>query len=125
MGIDIQMMMKLWFLGALIATLGSSTMDASIVKEDFSGSPADSLVDHAAAFSKMTSTEFISTVISSKHGDAAECQTFATNVISDIGTSVHAAQDLLDAIDTGSGCASEGQAAVIKTRAALTTAQDN
>jgi len=50
---------------------------------------------------------------------------FATNVLSDIGTSGHAEQDLLDAIDTGSGCASEGQEAVIKTRAALTTAQDN
>ena len=82
-------------------------------------------MDHAAAFSKMSSTEFISTMISSKDGDAAECQAFATNVISDIGTSVDAEQDLLDAIDTGSGCASEGQEAVTKAQAALTTAQDN
>ena len=67
----------------------------------------------------MSATTFISSM------GKADCQTFATNVISDTITSVNSEQDLLNAIETGSDCASEGQEAVTDTQAALKIAEDN
>ena len=45
-------------------------------------------------------------------GTEAHCRTFATDTISDVNAGVTSEQGILAAVDTGSGCAQEGQAGV-------------
>jgi hypothetical protein len=66
------------------------------------------LLQHTAAFTKMTPTAFISAMTSSG-GTEADCRTFATETIKDIKQTVSSSQGTADAIDTGSGCAALGQ----------------
>lgn len=59
-------------------------------------------------FSKLAPTDFLQAVIKSG-GTKADCRSFATNTISTIGESVKSQEETWAAVDTGAGCASEGQ----------------
>merc|ERR1712166_1009193 len=80
------------------------------------------LLQHTAAFTKMSPTGFISAVASSG-GTEADCRTFATATTTDISTTVTSQQGLLDAVDTGSSCAAMGQDAVAAATAVVTAAK--
>jgi hypothetical protein len=69
---------------------------------------SEMLLQHTAAFTKMTPTAFISAMTSSG-GTKADCRTFATETIKDIKQTVSSSQGTVHAIDTGSGCAALGQ----------------
>ena len=60
------------------------------------------------AFSKLAPTDFLQAVIKSG-GTEADCRSFATTTISTISESVKSQGATLTAVDTGAGCASEGQ----------------
>merc|ERR1712166_1466879 len=74
------------------------------------------------AFSSMTPTAFISAMTKSG-GSKADCGTFASTTVSDIGTAVSSQQTVLDALDNGRGCAALGQTLVTSTQAAVVSAQ--
>merc|ERR1712195_453939 len=74
------------------------------------------------AFSSMTPTAFISAMTKSG-GSKADCGTFASPTVSDIGTAVSSQQTVLDALDNGRGCAALGQTLVTSTQAAVVSAQ--
>ena len=59
-------------------------------------------------FSKLAPTDFLQAVIKSG-GTEADCRSFATTTISTIGESVKSQEETWAAVDTGAGCASEGQ----------------
>merc|ERR1711957_506591 len=80
------------------------------------------LLQHTAAFTKMSPTGFISAVASSG-GTEADCRTFATATTTDISTTVKSQQGLLDAVATGSSCAAMGQDAVAAATAVVTAAK--
>merc|ERR1711957_474894 len=80
------------------------------------------LLQHTAAFTKMSPTGFISAITSSG-GTEADCRTFATATTTDISTTVTSQQGLLDAVDTGSSCAAMGQDAVAAATAVVTAAK--
>merc|ERR1711865_579234 len=61
-----------------------------------------------AAFSKLAPTAFLQAVIKSG-GTEAECRSFATTTIDTISESVKSEGAILNAVDTGTGCASKGQ----------------
>jgi len=61
-----------------------------------------------AAFSKLAPTAFLQAVIKSG-GTEAECRSFATTTINTISESVKSEGAILNAVDTGAGCASKGQ----------------
>merc|ERR1711865_625528 len=61
-----------------------------------------------AAFSKLAPTAFLQAVIKSG-GTEAECRSFATTTIDTISESVKSEGAILNAVDTGAGCASKGQ----------------
>ena len=75
-----------------------------------------------AAFSKLSPTAFVQAMTNSG-GTEQDCRDFASNTISEITTTVQSQQGLLDAFDTGAGCASEGQGLVTVAQAGLTRAQ--
>merc|ERR1711865_215035 len=84
--------------------------------------PEISQMVHKMAFSEMAPTAFIASM--TKSGNTkADCRSFATETKSDITSSVASMQATLDAVDTGSGCAAEGQTAVTSAQPALATAQ--
>merc|ERR1712166_591795 len=84
--------------------------------------PEISQMVHKMAFSEMAPTAFIASM--TKSGNTkADCRSFATETKSDITSSVASMQATLDAVDTGSGCAAEGQTAVTSAQTALATAQ--
>merc|ERR1711865_122225 len=84
--------------------------------------PEVSQMVHKMAFSEMAPTAFIASM--TKSGNTkADCRSFATETKSDITSSVASMQATLDAVDTGSGCAAEGQTAVTSAQTALATAQ--
>jgi hypothetical protein len=60
------------------------------------------------AFSKLAPTDFLQAVIKSG-GTEADCRSFATTTISTISESVKSQEKTWAAVDTGAGCASEGQ----------------
>jgi hypothetical protein len=60
------------------------------------------------AFSKLAPTDLLQAVIQSG-GTEADCRTFATTTISTISESVKSQGENLNAVDTGAGCAAEGQ----------------
>merc|ERR1740133_961020 len=66
------------------------------------------LLQHTAAFTKMSPTAFISAMTSSG-GSKEDCRTFADDTIADIKSTVASSQGSMDAIETGSGCAALGQ----------------
>ena len=77
---------------------------------------------HKMAFSEMAPTAFIASM--TKSGNTkADCRSFATETKTDITSSVASMQATLDAVDTGSGCAAEGQTGVTSAQTALATAQ--
>merc|ERR1712195_236095 len=61
-----------------------------------------------AAFSKLAPTAFLQAVIKSG-GTEAECRSFATTTINTISESVKSEGAILNAVDTGAGCASNEQ----------------
>jgi len=60
------------------------------------------------AFSKLAPTDFLQAVIQSG-GTEADCRAFATTTIATISESVKSQGNILNAVDTGAGCAAEGQ----------------
>ena len=60
------------------------------------------------AFSKLAPTDLLQAVIKSG-GTEADCRSFATTTISTISESVKSQEKTWAAVDTGAGCASEGQ----------------
>jgi hypothetical protein len=74
------------------------------------------------AFSSMTPTAFIAAMTKSG-GSKADCGTFASTTVSDIGTTVSSQQTALNALDNGDGCAAMGQTLVTSTKAAVVSAQ--
>merc|ERR1711865_547199 len=85
------------------------------------------LLQHRAAFTKMSPTAFIS-AMSSSGGSKEDCRTFADETTKTIKATVTSTQDVLNTIDTGSGCAALGQDLVqaeeTKVAAAKTAAQN-
>merc|ERR1712086_102591 len=85
------------------------------------------LLQHRAAFTKMSPTAFIS-AMSSSGGSKEDCRTFADETTKAIKATVTSTQDVLNTIDTGSGCAALGQdlvqSAETKVAAAKTAAQN-
>ena len=110
-------------IAALVFIATRSPVDALNVADTVVPESAESKVDFTA-FSKLAPTSFLQAVIKSG-GTKADCRTFATTTISTIKTDVQSAQATLEAVDTGSGCAQEGQTIVTQDRSALSTAQDN
>ena len=76
-------------------------------------------LDLAAKRHIQSPTEFIEAMTNSG-GTETDCRTFATNEISRTAQSVQDEQALLNAIDTGAGCASQGQSPVAAAQAVLT-----
>ena len=72
----------------------------------------------------MSATEFIASTTASG-GTAADCTAFATTTIAAIETEVSSQQALVDALDNGDDCASEGQTLVTTEQANVATAQSN
>merc|ERR1711865_1014249 len=85
------------------------------------------LLEHRAAFTKMSPTAFIS-AMSSSGGSKEDCRTFADETTKAIKATITSTQDVLDNVDTGSGCAALGQDLVqaeeTKVAAAKTAAQN-
>merc|ERR1712086_331852 len=85
------------------------------------------LLQHRAAFTKMSPTAFIS-AMSSSGGSKEDCRTFADETTKAIKATVTSTQDVLNTIDTGSGCAALGQDLVQNAEtdvASKTTAKDD
>jgi len=80
------------------------------------------LLQHTAAFTKMSPTAFISAMASSG-GSETDCRTFADETIKDIKITVKSTQGIVDAVDTGSGCAAMGQVEVTAATAVVTAAK--
>ena len=78
-------------------------------------------VEHHAKFNKLTPTAFIAAMTKSGNSQA-DCRTFAETSQTDITNTVASLQSILNAVDTGAGCANEGQAAVTAATTALTNA---
>merc|ERR1712195_47917 len=80
------------------------------------------LLQHTAAFTKMSPTAFISAMASSG-GSETDCRTFADETIKNIKITVKSTQGMVDAVDTGSGCAALGQVEVTAATAVVTAAK--
>ena len=80
------------------------------------------LLQHTAAFTKMSPTAFISAIASSG-GTETDCRTFAAKTIKDIKETVTSTQETMGTVDTGSRCAAEGQDAVTSATAVVTAAK--
>ena len=74
--------------------------------------------------SEMSASEFIASRTSSG-GTEADCRDFATETITTIQAEVSSQQSLLDAVDSGTSCASQGQSLVSTEQGNLATAQSN
>merc|ERR1711865_417734 len=70
--------------------------------------PTTDLVVPEAKYSGTSGAEFVQSTLKSG-GTETQCRTFATDTISSINSGVTSEQGVLAAIDTGSGCAQEGQ----------------
>ena len=70
----------------------------------------------------MAPTAFIASMTKSGNTEA-DCRSFATDTKTDITSTIASTQATLDAVDTGSGCAAEGQTGVTSAQTALATAQ--
>merc|ERR1712195_242414 len=70
--------------------------------------PTTDLVVPEAKDSGTSGAEFVQSTLKSG-GTEAQCRTFATDTISSINSGVTSEQGTLAAVDTGSGCAQEGQ----------------
>merc|ERR1711865_1122200 len=66
------------------------------------------LLQHTAAFTKMSPTAFISAMASSG-GSEQDCRTFADETIKTIDATVKSTQGTMNAVATGSSCAALGQ----------------
>merc|ERR1712166_764961 len=73
--------------------------------------PTTGLVVPEAKDSGTSGAEFVQSTLKSG-GTETQCRTFATDTISSINSGVTSEQGVLAAIDTGSGCAQEGQPGV-------------
>merc|ERR1711865_1049474 len=73
--------------------------------------PTTDLVVPEAKDSGTTGAEFVQSTLKSG-GTETQCRTFATETISSINAGVTSEQGVLAAIDTGAGCAQEGQSGV-------------
>jgi len=73
--------------------------------------PTTDLVVPEAKDSGTSGAEFVQSTLKSG-GTETQCRTFATDTISSINAGVTSEQGVLAAIDTGSGCAQEGQSGV-------------
>merc|ERR1712153_69318 len=73
--------------------------------------PTTDLVVPEAKDSGTSGAEFVQSTLKSG-GTETQCRTFATDTISGINTGVTSEQGVLAAIDTGAGCAQEGQSGV-------------
>merc|ERR1712028_316053 len=73
--------------------------------------PTTDLVVPEAKYAGTSGAEFVQSTLKSG-GTETQCRTFATDTISGINSGVTAEQGTLAAIDTGSGCAQEGQSGV-------------
>jgi len=85
------------------------------------------LLQHRAAFTKMSPTAFISAMTSSG-GSEEDCRTFADKAIKDIEATITTTQDEMNIVATGSSCAAMGQdqvqAETAKVAAAKTAVQN-
>merc|ERR1712153_124375 len=73
--------------------------------------PTTDLVVPEAKDSGTSGAEFVQSTLKSG-GTETQCRTFATDTISSINAGVTSEQGVLAAIDTGAGCAQEGQSGV-------------
>merc|ERR1712086_222722 len=73
--------------------------------------PTTDLVVPEAKDAGISGAEFVQSTLKSG-GTETQCRTFATDTISSINAGVTSEQGVLAAIDTGSGCAQEGQSGV-------------
>merc|ERR1712086_20854 len=73
--------------------------------------PTTDLVVPEAKDAGTTGAEFVQSTLKSG-GTETQCRTFATETISSINSGVTSEQGTLAAIDTGAGCAQEGQSGV-------------
>merc|ERR1711957_1105719 len=73
--------------------------------------PTTDLVVPEAKDAGTSGAEFVQSTLKSG-GTETQCRTFATDTISSINSGVTSEQGVLAAIDTGSGCAQEGQSGV-------------
>merc|ERR1711966_347084 len=79
------------------------------------------VAEHHAKFNKLIPTEFIAAMTKSGN-TAGDCRTFAETSKTDVTNTVASLQSTLNAVDTGAGCANEGQTAVTTATTALTNA---
>merc|ERR1712086_197525 len=73
--------------------------------------PTTDLVVPEAKDAGTSGAQFVQSTLKSG-GTEAQCRTFATETISSINAGVTSEQGVLAAIDTGAGCAQEGQSGV-------------
>jgi len=73
--------------------------------------PTTDLVVPEAKYAGTSGAEFVQSTLKSG-GTEAQCRTFATDTIASINAGVTSEQGILAAVDTGSGCAQEGQSGV-------------
>merc|ERR1712195_245746 len=73
--------------------------------------PMTDLVVPEAKYAGTSGAEFVQSTLKSG-GTETQCRTFATDTISSINAGVTSEQGVLAAIDTGAGCAQEGQSGV-------------
>merc|ERR1712166_524791 len=73
--------------------------------------PTTDLVVPEAKDARTSGAEFVQSTLKSG-GTETQCRTFATDTISSINAGVTSEQGVLAAIDTGAGCAQEGQSGV-------------
>jgi len=73
--------------------------------------PTTDLVVPEAKYAGTSGAEFVQSTLKSG-GTEAQCRTFATLSISGVSAGVTSEQGILAAVDTGSGCAQEGQSGV-------------
>ena len=78
--------------------------------------------DHHSALAKMSATNFISAMTKSGNNEA-DCRVFGHESLDSISAEVLAEQGVLDALDTGGGCAAEGQDEIAAAQAHLPLAQ--
>ena len=85
------------------------------------------LLQHRAAFTKLSSTAFIAAMTSSG-GSEEDCRTFADKAIKDIEATITTTQEEMNIVATGSSCAALGQdqvqAETAKVAAAKTAVQN-
>jgi len=83
----------------------------------------DLVVPEKLDFAAHTTADSFIQAMTKSGGTEADCRSFATTTIASIKAEVTSEQGILNAVDTGSGCAQEGQTLVSSTQVTLTAAQ--